>query len=86
MTYLARIAQGVQNLNNLFSDVEKIMASIADLNTKLDAMKADVDAFIAEHNAPPVATQADLDALGERMDAIHAEAQAAMAPPAAPAA
>lgn len=57
--------------------LEEKVETIADLNTKLDAVKTSVDALIAEvaalKNAPPaVATQADLDGLGAKVDALHA--------------
>lgn len=54
---------------------EVLLADIAELNTKLDAIKTAMDALKAEiatlkNQPPPVATQADLDALAAKEDAI----------------
>ena len=56
---------------------EILLMTIADLNTKLDGIATGVAALkqqIADlKNAPPaVATQADLDALGAKLDAVSA--------------
>lgn len=58
------------------------MESIATLNSKLDQLAAQI---AAKNNVPPtVATQADLDALGAKLDAdIAATAAPAPAAPAA---
>ena len=56
--------------------LEILLMTIADLNSKLDGIASGVDTLKAEiaalKNQPPaVATQADLDALGARLDTIQ---------------
>ena len=57
--------------------LEILLMTIADLNGKIDAIAAGVTTLKQEladlKNAPPaVATQADLDALGAKLDAVSA--------------
>jgi hypothetical protein len=57
--------------------LEVLMASVIDLDAKLDAIKAGVDAVKAElaalKNQPPaLATQEQIDALAAKEDAIQA--------------
>lgn len=51
--------------------MELLMETIADLSAKLDAIKTAIEAL--KNAPPPVATQADLDALGAKADAIQAD-------------
>ena len=69
-------------LRTILANQEQLMASMADLNAKADAIKTSVDQLIAR---PSVATQADLDALGEKLDAINVDVNAALNPSSPPA-
>jgi len=57
--------------------LEILLMTVADLDTKLDALKTSVDALKAlviqlQNQPPSVATQAELDGLGAKIDTIQA--------------
>lgn len=65
----------IEELESLNLRLEfKIMVGIADLLTKCDTIIADINAIPAP--IPPVATQADLDALDFKLDTVDAAAKA----------
>lgn len=75
------------SLTTLLHKVDTIMASVADLQSKIqgisdtaDAIKAKVDALEGSI-VVPVATQDDLDALGASLDAAAAKLSEVVAPP-----
>lgn len=75
------------SLTTLLHKVDTIMASVADLQSKIqgisdtaDAIKAKVDALEGSI-VVPVATQDDLDAIGASLDAAAAKLGEVVAPP-----
>lgn len=61
----------VSTLLHLLPKMEQLMATVADINAKLDTLTSDVQAYIAAHPADGgVATQAELDSISNRIDTI----------------
>ena len=62
----------------------RLMATLTDINTNLDKLEADV-ANAPSQQPPAAATEADLDGVAARVDAIDAAVLAKSQPPAPPA-
>jgi cell division protein FtsB len=79
------IAAGVARLEHRITTQGVIMANtVADLNSKLDALIADVRRVLQlVQNAPTsAATQAEVDALAQRLDELDAEVETVSPQPA----
>lgn len=71
----------LKTLDHVIRELECLMETVASLNSKVDTLASDVAAVAVkvaalESAAAPVATQADLDALGEKLDRADAALKA----------
>lgn len=84
ITHLTRQLEALTRTINL--NQENTMATVADLNTKLDELLKDVSRVLAlVSNAPlPAATQAEVDALATRIDSLDADVEAVSPEPVPP--
>lgn len=84
IAYLTRQVQALTRTIEM--NQENIMATVADLNTKLDELLKDVSRVLAlVSNAPlPAATQAEVDALAARIDSLDAGVEAVSPEPVPP--